>query len=217
MYFNRIIFNYSLLMFVVFTMFFVSFFPLSWHGPMYDWFFTIIYLNAALAMEKHRKHILFVAIIAMLLEIGSTWLDIAIISFLSRALNIVFFVYIVFNFIFTIARSKKVNAKVILESINGYLLLGLVFTLMIAISMLYDPGSFKFPEETLLYSEQVNNFSNYLYYGLVTLSTLGYGDVVPTMPFSKSMAVLTSIAGQLYIAIIIAMLVGKYASQKNEE
>jgi hypothetical protein len=37
------------------------------------------------------------------------------------------------------------------------------------------------------------------------------------MPFSKSLAILTSISGQLYIAIIIAMLVGKFASQKNEE
>jgi len=184
---------------------------------MYDWLFTIIYLNAALAMEKYRKPILIVAVIAMFFELGSTWLDLETISFISRGLNVIFFVYIVFNFIFMIARSKEVNAKVILESINGYLLLGLVFSLMIASSMMYDPTSFKFPETALVYSDQVNNFSDYLYYGLVTLSTLGYGDVVPTMPFSKSLSVFTSIAGQLYIAIIIAMLVGKYASQKNED
>jgi hypothetical protein len=84
--------------------------------------------------------------------------------------------------------------------------------------MLYDSNAFEFPVDlTIDANDQVDNFSTYLYYGLVTLSTLGYGDIVPTMPFSKSLAILTSISGQLYIAIIIAMLVGKFASQKNEE
>lgn len=168
-------------------------------------------------MEKYRKQILSIAFIIMILEFGSSWLDLVVISYISKAANIVFFVYIVFSLIYMIANSKQVNAKVILESINGYLLLGFVFTLMITAAMLYDPNSFKFPEDfTIVAYGHVNNFSNYLYYGLVTLSTLGYGDIVPTMPFSKSIAVLTSIGGQLYIAIIIAMLVGKYASQNND-
>ena len=217
MSFNKVIFNYSLLALVVFTMFFVIFFPLSWQGVMYNYLFTLIYLNAALAMEKYRKQILIIAFVVMVLEMGSSWLEMPIINWVSEILNVVFFIYIVANFIAMIARSKTVNSKVILESINGYLLLGFVFSLLIAIAMRYDPGAFKFPEETALFPVQVNNFSNYMYYGLVTLSTLGYGDIVPTQPFSKSLATLTSIAGQLYIAIIIAMLVGKYASKQNDQ
>lgn len=217
MIFNKVIFNYSLLALVVFTMFFVVIFPLSWHGAMYDYLFTLIYLNAALTMEKRRKQILVIAFVVMILEIGSSWLKMPIINWVSKILNVLFFIYIVANFIYMIARSKTVNAKVILESINGYLLLGLVFSLLIATAMLFDPGSYKFPEETVLFPHQVNNFSNYMYYGLITLSTLGYGDIVPTLPFSKSLATLTSVAGQLYIAIIIAMLVGKYAGQRNDQ
>ena len=216
--FNKIIFNYTLLTLVVFTMFFISFFPVSWHGTMYDYCFTLIYINAALTMDKYRKQILFTAFVLMILELGSTWMNLTILSYISKALNIVFFVYIVFNLIYMIANSKKVNTKVILDSINGYLLLGFVFSLMLAVAMLYDSNAFKFPEGLILdTNNQVDSFSVYLYYGLVTLSTLGYGDIVPTMPFSKSLAILTSISGQLYIAIIIAMLVGKFASQKNNE
>jgi len=217
MSFNKVIFNYSLLALVVFTMFFVVFFPLSWQGNMYGYLFTLIYLNAALTMDKHRRRILVIALVAMVLEMGSSWLDMSILNWISKILNILFFIYIVANFISIIARSKTVNTKVILESINGYLLLGFVFSLLITIAMLYDPMAFKFPEETILYDHQVNNFSNYMYYGLVTLSTLGYGDILPTLPFSKSLATLTSITGQLYIAIIIAMLVGKYAGQKKDQ
>ena len=217
MSFNKVIFNYSLLALVVFTMFFVVFFPLSWQGNMYDYLFTLIYLNAALTMDKHRRRILVIALVAMVLEMGSSWLDMSILNWISKILNILFFIYIVANFISIIARSKTVNTKVILESINGYLLLGFVFSLLITIAVLYDPMAFKFPEETILYDHQANNFSNYMYYGLVTLSTLGYGDILPTLPFSKSLATLTSITGQLYIAIIIAMLVGKYAGQKKDQ
>lgn len=209
--------SYSLLILVVFTMFFVTFFPLSWQGHMYDYLFTFIYMNAALTMDRYRKQMIVIAIVIMVLELGSSWLELDTISFLSKALNIVFFVYIVLNLIYMIASSKTVNAKVILESINGYLLLGFVFTLLITIAMLYDPTSFRFPDESIMDPDQVNNFNNYLYYGLVTLSTLGYGDIVPTQPYSKSLAVFTSIVGQLYIAIIIAMLVGKYAGQASKE
>jgi voltage-gated potassium channel Kch len=217
MFLNRVIYNYSLLVLVIFTMFLVTLFPMSWQGQMYDYLFTLIYLNAALTMDKHRKQILIIAGVVMILEIGSSLLDMSLINLISKILNVIFFIYIVSNFISMIARSKKVNAKVILESINGYLLLGFVFSLLIAIAMQYDAGAFRFPEETVLFPVQVNNFSNYLYYSLVTLSTLGYGDIVPAMPFSKSLSVLTSITGQLYIAIIIAMLVGKYAAQQNDQ
>ena len=217
MSFNKVIFNYSLLILVVFTMFFVVFFPVSWQGKMYDYLFTLIYLNAALTMDRHRKQILVIALVVMVLEMGSSWLEMSLLHWVSIIFNVIFFIYIVTNFISMIARSKEVNAKVILESINGYLLLGFVFSLLIAISMRYDPGAFRFPDETVLFPHQVNNFSNYMYYGLVTLSTLGYGDIVPALPFSKSLATLTSIAGQLYIAIIIAMLVGKYAARRNDQ
>jgi hypothetical protein len=214
---SPVILSYTLLILVVFTMFFVTLFPLSWHGTMYDYLFKLIYLNAALTMDKFRKQVIVIAVAIMVLEFVSSWLDLPVIIFVSKAANIVFFIYIVFNLIYMIARSRIVNTKVILESINGYLLLGLVFTLLITIAMRYDPTSFNFPDDSLVASDQIDNFTNFLYYGLVTLTTLGYGDIVPTQPFSRSLATLTSITGQLYIAIIIAMLVGKYAGQKTTE
>ena len=51
-----------------------------------------------------------------------------------------------------------------------------------------------------------------LYYTFMTFTTTGYGDIAPTHPISKSLAVLISVVGQLYVAVVIAMLVGKYAS-----
>jgi hypothetical protein len=199
-------------------MFFISFFPPEWYNMMFGFFFSLIFINAALVVKKRRKHVVAIALFIVALELLSSLLEMRLLNWTSKIINIIFFVFIVFNFITMIARSKTVTANVILESINGYLMLGLVFALMIAIAMLYDPNSFHFPQP-IVEPGGGYNFYNYIYYGMVTLSTLGYGDIVPLLPFSKSLATLTSIAGQLYIAIIIAMLVGKYSakiSSKNK-
>jgi len=47
-----------------------------------------------------------------------------------------------------------------------------------------------------------------VYFSLVTIATLGYGDIVPKMPLSRFVAALEAVVGQFYIAILVAWLVG---------
>jgi hypothetical protein len=51
------------------------------------------------------------------------------------------------------------------------------------------------------------------YYSFVTLTTLGYGDITPISHPAKSLAMLEAIVGQMYIAVLIARLVGMHISQ----
>jgi len=86
-------------------------------------------------------------------------------------------------------------------------LLGLVFTFLIGLMIQFDPMSFNFSwagEGTL---------HNSMYFGFVTFATLGYGDFVPLKPYAKSLSVLIAVSGQLYVAVIIALLVGKFSTQ----
>ena len=55
--------------------------------------------------------------------------------------------------------------------------------------------------------------SELLYFSLVTLSTIGYGDVVPLYPEVRMLAALEGLTGVLYIAITVAMLVSAYKQQ----
>jgi len=52
-----------------------------------------------------------------------------------------------------------------------------------------------------------------LYYSLVTMTTLGYGDVVPASPVAQMLAVTEAITGQLYLAVLVARLVGLHIAQ----
>jgi voltage-gated potassium channel Kch len=60
-----------------------------------------------------------------------------------------------------------------------------------------------------------NLVSHFIYFSSVTLTTLGYGDIVPVFRPARMFATLEATAGQLYVAIVIARLVGLHISQKR--
>lgn len=50
-------------------------------------------------------------------------------------------------------------------------------------------------------------FDTMLYFSLATLTTTGYGDIVPVNPFARSLANMEAVIGQFYLAITVARLV----------
>lgn len=208
--------NYSLLFFVIILVFVVPVLQSRFHDELFDVFFTLVYITATMSVERYRKQFIATAIVIMAMMWISSAERLPLLNTISNLLGILFFIFVVVSFIITISRSKKVNARVILESINGYLLMGIMFTIIVAVIVSINPLAFSFPEGTLS-DGQASNFGNYMYYTLVTMTTLGYGDVLPVAPYAKSVATFISVAGQLYIAVIIAMLVGKFAGNQSNQ
>jgi len=56
-----------------------------------------------------------------------------------------------------------------------------------------------------------------VYLSFETITTLGYGDITPNSPFAKNVAIFLSFAGQLYLTMIIALLMGKYLKGAQSE
>jgi hypothetical protein len=107
----------------------------------------------------------------------------------------------------SILRAGSITKNVIFGSLCGYILIGFFGAfLSMAISLIY-PGSYNVPGDL----QSVDA----IYYSFVTMTTLGYGDLLPLSAQSKSLAVMLSILGPMYVAILIAMLVGKYSSHKD--
>lgn len=83
-----------------------------------------------------------------------------------------------------------------------------VYSLMESI----HPGSFSIAEG------QINaGRSLYVYYSFVTLTTLGYGDITPMTAPANSISILEAIIGKLFLAILIARLVGIHIAQSMNE
>ena len=51
-----------------------------------------------------------------------------------------------------------------------------------------------------------------IYYSFVTLTTLGYGDIAPRSEVGRGLAIVEAVAGQLYLAVMIARLVSLYTA-----
>ena len=57
--------------------------------------------------------------------------------------------------------------------------------------------------------------SVYYYFSFVTMTTLGYGDIVPTVPFARVVATLQAVVGQMYLTALVARLVGLHIAHTN--
>lgn len=176
--------------------------------------FTLIIVAGVLSIDKSKLFFLFLALGAFILEWVSVIFDLSFINYASRSLNMLFFLIVVFLLIKQIATSKVVTFKEILESISGYLLIGITFSIVITIIMQKDPGAYNIVKEVKIVKEANADLSSSMYYTLITMASVGYGDIVPLKPYSRSLATLICISGQFYIAIIISLLVGKFVSRK---
>jgi ABC-type uncharacterized transport system permease subunit len=145
----------------------------------------------------------------------STAKDLHVIHIISKGINVVLFIIIVFDLVKQVSHAKMVSSKVILESINGYLMIGLVFSILVAFLTDFNPGSFSFYNISSDATQIDSPFHQDIYYAFITLTTVGYGDIVPLTPVARSLSTLISVTGQLYIAVVIALLVGKYISQEG--
>ncbi len=115
---------------------------------------------------------------------------------------------------FTILKHVLEGGWITLDEINGavcvYLLIGLSGAYVYSLLQYINPASFNLSEiepggEMMRHRR---NFPSLLYYSLVTLTTLGYGDITPQTPLARTAASLQAIFGQVYLAVLIARLVG---------
>ena len=205
------IWNPLMLILVFFVVFVIALFPPSWHSVIYSVFYSLLFISAVMTMKEHFARYLWLAIFAVVTEWISFILVLPVLNTISEAINLIFFAFITGFYIHQIAVAKKVSSNVIFHAVNGYLLLGLFFSILIGILVQFNPGMFNFSQ--VADSGTDSPYSAYIYFGFVSLSTLGYGDILPLLPAARSLSILISVCGQLYLAIIIALLVGKYASR----
>lgn len=119
---------------------------------------------------------------------------------------LVVLIFCVMSAIFILAEitaDLKVDANRVVGGICLYLLIGLVFGIAYTILEALLPGSFSnMPEQ----AQSMN--SELIYYSYVTLTSVGYGDIVPLRPLVRTIAYLEAIIGVFYMAIMIGSMIG---------
>jgi Ion channel len=124
------------------------------------------------------------------------------------------FGFIAVNLFLYLGRPGRITNGRLYASVSLYLMIATVFFALFNLLETLDSGSFS--ENGLPAGSPVSRHS-LLYFSLVTLTTLGYGDIVPVSQQARIFAALESVTGVLYIAITVARLVAAYQTTGGDQ
>lgn len=133
------------------------------------------------------------------------------ISFVKLISYFLFYGVVTYQIMEYVFLSKKVTGDVILGIICGYLSLGLLSFFLFFIIEYFEPNSYS----NIVFSPGTADIAKeqLMYFSYVTLLTIGYGEIVPLSEVAQKGAILVALMGQFYIAILTAIVVGKYINQ----
>ncbi len=166
--------------------------------------------------RHHATHMLIGGGLILLLALG------VLITHHAMALTqivaqILFLGYVTFVVERAVFRSKEVTSDVLCGAVCVYLLLGVLSGFVFLLIEYLSPGSFVISN---LHSSAIHQQDVFihepgwlLYFSFVTLTTVGYGDVLPANSIARSAAVLVAVIGQILLMVQIARLVGLHVAQ----
>lgn len=204
-----------LLILVIFPVFIIPVLPREYTAYLYPPFFTGIFLCAAFSIDSRRKMVVyFAAMLTLVFWIAyiGNWHTLKLII---RILQIIFFFYMVAALVREISGTPTVTKTVIADAITAYLLLGFAFSLLVTVINQVIPGAYSVVQTGSINAGDFDPIRQNIYYAFITFTTTGYGDILPVAPIAKSLSILIGISGQLYIAIIISLLVGKFSNSAS--
>ena len=154
---------------------------------------------------------------SVLLVLGNVIFVVAGNTFRSRALTGIRWGFMAAFFALTAAglfsylrNSRSVAQAQLYTAVSIYLLIGLLWTTLYLAMDAFYPGSIR------IGSLPADRQTELLYFSLITLSTIGYGDIVPLSGEARILAALEGVTGVLYIAITVALLVSRFRRELSD-
>lgn len=186
--------------------------------------FALMLLSAIFVISGSRRHLVVGVILSIptvLLQSVNAVRPSEQLSAWGYAVTILFLGYIVALVIQALFQQRTITADSICASLCAYLLLGIAWAFIYALIEHQMPESFHISKAHLTDTDQLNVNGAHLgfaiYYSFVTLSTLGYGDVIPVNSISRVFSYSEAVVGQIYLAVLVARLVGLHISQSLGE
>ena len=129
----------------------------------------------------------------------------------ARAVTVLVLALVIIACVFVIIRrlvqQPEISMKTVLGASCLYLFLGLFFaTLCNGLDLINGPFFVQTPHPSSI---------DYVYFSLITISTVGYGDFTAATNFGKMSAAIVAIIGQLYLVTIVALLIGNFGRARS--
>jgi voltage-gated potassium channel len=170
---------------------------------------------ATLYAISHKKQYLIFALFLIGPTIAGQWVDYFLRvkwSFvMGEICGVLFFGFAIINIINFMRKEKEVTSEVIYAAVVVYLLIAMLWSNVYQLLETLVPGSFSMPEGQIK-----NDRLLFLYFSIVTITTLGYGDITPLTDRAGGLAAVEAFTGQIYLVVLVAWLVGMHVSRKSK-
>jgi Ion channel len=179
-----------------------------------NFYITLVTATSELADKRILGIAIPIAIASMALLLASHYYAAWPVAFANYLVLAVFLALVSASLFAYLGQRQQVTTDRILTSVSLYFLLGLTWFALYNVINLVQPGSFAEAGKPLT---GITHWSTMLYFSLVTLTTLGYGDITAIKPVARMVTTLEAAAGVLYIAITVARLVGARNPSVDDE
>lgn len=177
---------------------------------IFVWFIVVSCVWAVHEKRKRQWFVISMAATVILLDLLDFLLRSTVTLWASKVAVFAFLGYAVVSILFYLARQKEVTADMLMAGASEYMLIGILWSWLYFLIETVHPGSFN------IAGTKTDQFG-FLYFSFVTLTTTGYGDVLPLSVQVRSLAILEQITGQLFIVITVARLVSLYTAGGRQQ
>ena len=112
-------------------------------------------------------------------------------------------------------RATTTERDAVVGALCGFVLILTVFMRLHGLIEALCPGSYHADGPPLSERSEMMLTAVFQYFSTVTVTTVGFGDIVPVTPAARLATGLEAIVGQLYLAVVIATLVGRVAARRE--
>jgi len=145
--------------------------------------------------------------------------DTPAINAVPTALIVLFLGFLVWRILKDIVDVSRISSEKIYGAVSAFLLIGLTFAGIYGFIALLDHDAFAISDALraeLTGEMGPSKHGTFTYFSFVTMTSLGYGDISPVSSAACTFAWIQAVIGQLYLAIIVAALVGAHISNRNQ-
>lgn len=143
----------------------------------------------------------------LLLTIFVQFGEFPILYFITFILFFILFAIVDIRIIQMLLYAKKIKISLIVGSVAGYLMIGISLAFFILSFGALAGEVLSVPLDDL-------GFHGVVYFSFVTMTTIGYGEITPIHPFIQTTSYMAGILSQFYMAVIVAVIVGKLMNKK---
>ncbi|MGI9364170.1 MAG: ion channel [Rhizobiaceae bacterium] len=116
-------------------------------------------------------------------------------------------VFVTFRYLLN---AKNYDAELLFGAIFGYLLLAETWAFVYVNIERWSPGSFT-------HSLQALDWSTFQYFSLVTITTLGFGEITPANALTRNLVAFEAVMGVMYVAVLIGSIIGNYNLERRKD